>query len=273
MRRSPFPGMDPYLEKHPRWQRFHGWYIRKLAELHMADAERLGCVVDVERSIYAREPSGRFVLVGAPDALSGESDFVVRSDSTHASSGSVALAEPRAVHEIVIDFDERAVYKQDYLVFKENDQFQRVLAVVELLSPANKEGSYAEAYGEKRSRFLFSRTNFMEIDFLRAGENPSRALFPELEPTPYFIFVARKTDLGRHEAGFPLRLQDPLPRIGLPLGGGRPDLALDLAAAFRSAYDIATHPGPIDYAREEVPGPKLSADDEKWARQASGAAK
>jgi hypothetical protein len=68
-------------------------------------------------------------------------------------------------------------------------------------------------------------------------------------------------------------LQDPLPLIGLPLGGGRPDLALDLGAAFRSAYDIATHPGPIDYAREEVPGRKLSSEDEKWARQAAGGAK
>jgi hypothetical protein len=67
------------------------------------------------------------------------------------------------------------------------------------------------------------------------SRNPSRDLFPELPRTAYFIFVARKTGLGRNEEGYPLRLQDPLSAIGLPLGPGRPDLPLDLAAAFQSA--------------------------------------
>jgi hypothetical protein len=101
----------------------------------------------------------------------------------------------------------------------------------------------------------------MEIDFLRAGENPSRALFPELPRAPYFVFVARKTRLGRNEEGYPMRLQDPLPTIGLPLGPPRPDLPLDLGAAFRSAFDLSARGGWVYYDVEAVPPPPLSAEE------------
>ena len=61
---SPFPGMDPFLEINPRWEVFHGWFIRKLAENSMGRARELGCEVDVERTVYGREPTGELVLVG-----------------------------------------------------------------------------------------------------------------------------------------------------------------------------------------------------------------
>ena len=66
-----------------------------------------------------------------------------------------------------------------------------MLAVVEVLSPANKSGTYVPRYREKRLHWLASRAHFMEIDFLRDGENPSRQLFPELPPAPYFILGGR----------------------------------------------------------------------------------
>lgn len=158
-------------------------------------------------------------------------------------------------------------YKQDYLVVRAVDQFQRVLAVVELLSFSNKDGNYAPKYREKRSKFLTSMAHFMESDFLRAWQNPSRDLFPELPRTPYFILVARKTGMGRNEEGYPLRLQDPLPTVGLPLGPPRPDLPLDLAGAFRSAYDICGYPGWIRYGEEPVPPPALTPEDQVWVSE------
>jgi hypothetical protein len=175
--------------------------------------------------------------------------------------------EPRAIHGVVLDPEQMQRYKQEYLVVREVDQFQRVLAVLDMLSFANKEGTYVAKYREKRSKFLTSLAHFMEIDFLRAGDNPSRAMFPELPTTPYFILVARKTGMGRNEEGYPLRLQEPLPTIGLPLGPPRPDLPLDLGAAFRSAYDLSARPGWIRYAEEPVPPPPLSAEDRSWVEE------
>ncbi len=254
---SPFPGMDPFLEVNPRWKALHAWFMRELARLALPKAQELGCWIDVERSVYQREPSGESVLIGEPDQIVGENVPGSPWGAAPTGHGAVAVAEPRAIHEVVLDPDALERIKQDYLVVREVDQFARVLAVVEVLSPANKTGNYAPRYREKRLWFLASRAHFLEIDFLRGGDNPSRQLFPELPDTPYFIFVARKTALGRNEEGYPLRLQDPLPVIGLPLGPPRPDLPLDLAGAFRAAFALSVRPGSIRYTEETVPEPAL----------------
>jgi hypothetical protein len=64
MKSSPFPGMDPFLEDSPRWEVFHDWFIRKLAEQSTPAARELGCEIDVERSVYGREPTGELFLLG-----------------------------------------------------------------------------------------------------------------------------------------------------------------------------------------------------------------
>ena len=260
---SPFPGMDPYLESQPRWEIFHGWFIHKLAELALPKAASMGCWIDVERDVYGEDPSGEMVLLGEPDEV-----FTVAASQPkwQGNGTSVAtLAAPRSVREVVIDRGEARKHRQHYLVVRQNKAWPRALAVVELLSPANKIGKYAQTYHAKRAKMIASFTHFMEIDLLRAGDNPLRDRFPNLAPTPYFIFVARKTMLGRNEESYPLRLQDPLPTVGLPLWDDPPDLPLDLAEAFRSAYDLTTGGRPINYMDEEIPEPALRSDDAEWA--------
>ena len=264
---SPFPGMDPFLEERQRWKAFHGWFMRKLAEQSLPKARELGCWIDVERSVYQREPSGEIVLIGEPDQTVGADVANPAWTEPSSGAGAVVLAEPRAIHEIVLDPAKLARVKQDYLVVRELDQFARVLAVVEVLSPANKSGKYVPRYREKRMKFLTSLAHFMEIDLLRRGKNPSRQLFPELPAAPYFIFVARKNPLGRKEGGYPLRLQDSLPVIGLPIGPGRPDLPLDLQTAFQAAYDLSVRPGSIRYGEETPSEPRLGKEDAAWVEQ------
>lgn len=265
--KSPFPGMDPFLEVNPRWQEFHGWFIRELARLNSHQARDVGCRIGVERNIYRREPSGEMMLVGEPDALVGPDLSIASWDRKEPTVNAVALAEPRAVHRVVLDPDQMQLYKQDFLVVRELGSFTRILAVLELLSFANKLGSYLPRYREKRLSLLGSQAHFMEIDFLRIGDNPSRQMFPELTPTPYFILVARKTDDGRQEEGYPVQLQDRLPIIGLPLGPGRADLPLDLGAAFESAFDLCTQTALIDYRNEPIPEPRLTAEDAAWVKR------
>jgi hypothetical protein len=259
--------MDPFLEVNPRWQDFHAWFMRTLAEQSLPKAQELGCWIDVECTTYQRDTGGEPVLIDESDQT-----FVVDESrpvwkTPPAVSGAIVAAEPRAIHEVVLDPEGLEQIKQDYLVVRELDQFARVLAVVEILSPANKSGNYVPRYREKRMRLLASRAHFMEIDLLHGGDNPSRALFPELPATPYFIFVARKTALGRNEEGYPLHLQDPLPVVRLPLGPPRPDLPLDLASAFRAASDLSVRPGSIRYTVETPPEPPLAEADAAWVQQ------
>lgn len=262
---TPFPGMDPYLEVNPRWELFHAWFVRELARATLPRARDLDCWIDVERAVYQKEPSGEITLLGTPDdAVWPDAGSWTAAPSTSATA-TVPLTVPNAVHEIVLDPDALEQYKQDYLVVRESGEWRRILAVVELLSPANKAGTYMPRYREKRLRMLASRAHFMEIDLLRYGDNSSRAHFPELAPAPYFIFVARKTGVGRNEEGFPLRLQEPLPTIGLPIGPPRPDLPLNLEEALQTAYDLSVPPNTFRY--DQPPEPPLTAADTAWAEQ------
>ncbi len=259
---SPFPGMDPFLEMNPTWHVFHGWFIRKLAELHLPKARERGCWIDVERSVYQRESTGELALVGEPDALSWLGSAPVATAVRPS-----GLAVPRAVNEVVLDLEDPECVRQDYLVVRERGRFERILAVVELLSPANKSGEHALKYRVQRRRYLSSGSHFLELDFLRKGENPSRDLFPDLPPSPWFIYLARKFEIGRHEEGYPVELRQPLPLIGLPLTPDRPDLPLDLQATFDAAYELTVRPGSIDYVNEPIPDPPFSPDDVAWIRE------
>ena len=260
---SPFPGMDPYLETQPRWEIFHGWFIRELARLTLPRAASMGCWIDVERDVYGEDPSGEMVLIGEPDQVFSVSAREAEWAGTGAATAT--LAAPRSIREVAVDPAEAHRHRQQYLVVRENQDWPRALAVVELLNPANKAGNYAQTYNAKRSTILASRTHFLEIDLLRGGDNPLRRHFPELPPAPYFAFVGRKNVSGRTEEEYPIRLQDSLPTIGLPLWGERPDLPLELTEAFRSAYELTTGGRPIQYQTETMPAPALPSEDAAWA--------
>src|SRR5262249_10873944 len=116
---SPFPGMDPFLEVNPHWQLFHAWFMRKLAEQSLPQAQQFGCWIDVERTVYQREPSGETVLIGEPDQAVGVDITGPSWDRSSSTAGGVALAEPQAIHEVVLDPNEMERVKQDYLVVRE----------------------------------------------------------------------------------------------------------------------------------------------------------
>ena len=263
-KKSPFPGMDPFVERNPTWEDLHGWFIRELVRQIVPAVRRVGLEVGVERTVYRRDPDAGMMLIGEPDFLSFQES--INSGATwNRTGGGVAVAEPQAVHEVVLEDDEHAIHKQDFLVVREELRgFVRVVAVAELLSPANKSGTYAALYQEKRQHFLASQSHFLEIDLLRDGANPSRDRFPELPRTPYFIFLARKNGLGWNEEGFPVRLQEPLPTIGLPLTLDRPILPLDLQAAFESAFNLSAFVSDRLYG--ELPGPALSSEDQTFVK-------
>lgn len=262
-----FPGMNPFLEGPPYWEILHGWFVRKLAELHIPNARAVGCEIDVERRLYQRDTNGRLMFIGEPDALAfpATERFVSPGPSTAMSAEShIAVAE--AVHEIVWGDDDELPW-QDYLVVREGRECRRTVAVVELLSPANKDDrEYAEVYREKVRQYESSQTSFMEIDLLRAGTNPSREKFPELPPTPYFVFVDRKLGRSHLEEGYPVRLPEPLPTVKLPLGPGRPDLPLNLGAAWSAVMEICWRDRWLQEFDSDPPGP-LSDADRAWVRQ------
>ena len=132
---SPFPDLDPFLEVNPRWEGFHAWFVRKLAEQSLPKARELGCWIEVERMVYQREPSGEVVLVGEADETVAADLSSPGWNPASPSSASVALAEPKVIHEVVLDPDALDRVKQDSLVIRELGQFARVLAAVAPQAP------------------------------------------------------------------------------------------------------------------------------------------
>ncbi len=141
---------------------------------------------------------------------------------------------------------------------------RQVVTVIEMLSPTNKvAGSRGrQQYLEKRADVLRSDTNWVEIDLLREGEPVIvRELYP---PCEYTVHVSRKT--GRPKGVvWPIRLQQRLPAVGIPLKNGDPDAELDLQPILASVYDGGAYAFKIDYGRD--PMPPLPPGLARWANK------
>src|SRR5207253_1846206 len=92
---------------------------------------------------------------------------------------------------------------------------QRVVTVLEILSPANKNPNQdRDTYLMKRNEYLATGINLIEIDLLRSGPR-----MPWVEPPPpkgdYYILVCRAPEFPK--AGiWPLSIRDELPVVPVP---------------------------------------------------------
>jgi hypothetical protein len=129
----------------------------------------------------------------------------------------------------------------------ERDARRRTLVTaIELLSPFNKRGQGRTEYLRKRDALLTSPAHLLEIDLLRKGRRlPMRRKQPEAE---YFVFLSRAGE--RPLTGiWPIRLEDPLPEVPIPLKKGDVDTSLDLQKALENVYDFLRYDLEIDYRR------------------------
>ncbi len=138
---TPFPGMDPYLEQRALWPDVHNSLITALRD-DMAPRLRPRYFVAVEERTYIDGSRG-LTFAGRPDVTV----LQVREAATRYQTGlwdrqsGVAVVElpvPDTIHEL-------------YLEIREQDD--RVVTVVEVLSPANKmPGEGRDLYERKRMR-------------------------------------------------------------------------------------------------------------------------
>jgi hypothetical protein len=140
-----------------------------------------------------------------------------------------------------------------------------LVTAIEVLSPVNKRRGHEayETYRRKRRDLLRTSIHLMEIDLLRSGERPP--LITDLPDTPYFVFLSRGDRRPKVEI-WPLKLQDAIPVLPVPLRAPDPDIPLDLCLAVRRIYDKAAYDLRIDY-RQPPPKPDLSPEDAEWLRK------
>ena len=248
---TPFPGMDPYLERRDHWHAVH-------TRLLVAIADALGPQVwphyrvDIELRTY--------IALLTSESLAGIPDVLVMS-SPHEVERPMAPGPAIGTAPQVVEVPMPEELHERYLIVYEVTT-QEAVTVIEILSLANKlthEGR--EAYEAKRTTVLGSKTNLVEIDLLRAG----RALPPfQAGQSDYRILISPVPTRPRAMA-YMLRVRDPLPTIPIPLQPGGPEPTLPLNQLLHDLYDRARYDLAIDYSQPPVP--PLPDDDAAWARQ------
>ena len=227
---SPFPGMNPYLERPDVWNDFHDSFIPALRAA-LAPQLRPHYYARIEENLYIHEPTAK------------ERFPIVRS----------RIAMPVVVEE----------ERLPYLEIRDRLNNEAV-TVVELLSPSNKASSGRDQYLAKVRRILASRTNFVEIDLLRGHE---KMPWDRLPACDYYALVSRYADRQNRDprADFwPLGVRDPLPTIPVPLRPEEAEPTIDLQAMLHRVYDTG---GFSMFLYAADPEPRLSAADAAWAAQ------
>jgi hypothetical protein len=243
--RSPFPGMDPYLEQPFFWPEFRARLIIAIAN-HLAPRLRPRYYVGVEVRTYEDDGDAE-ILVGIPDV-------VVTSNQPRADlsiQNTIATAvKPRQV-SLPVPIER----KYRYLEIREVGT-DRVIVAIELLSPINKRaGEGRDSYKKKRQSILASQSHLVEIDLLRA--NQPMPIVDDAVKTDYRILVSNAE--SRPIASlYDWNLPELIPVFEIPLQNE--SIPVDLKPLMDEIYEQSSYDFRIDY-QQAPPAPQLSPNN------------
>lgn len=251
--KSPFPGMDPYLEHPTLWPDVHNRLIAAIAD---AVSPRIApdYYVGLERRAYVLSPDDMaMIYLGRPDIAVIQPEF-------RQPTARLPLAAA-GVYEIELLMNDEV--SENYLEVREV-KTGRVITVLELLSPANKLHTKGRAdYIFKREYILSSQTHLVEIDLLRAGE-PMPMNSSRRREGDYRIIVSRASHRPKALL-YPFTLRQRIPTFDLPLLPGDREPAVELNNILHDLYERARFDLRLDYA--QPPLPPLSEADTVWAQE------
>jgi hypothetical protein len=252
---SPFPGMDPYLEKPSSWSNVHHELISGIRAA-LTQQLRPHYSVHVEERIYLSRPNAPDRRVWVPDLhLTRESK---RRPGVSESRRSTLLEVAEPI--VAITLLDEEIHENYLQVIDVSDR--SIVCVIEVLSPGNKMAGAdgLESFQAKRNQVMRSPAHWVEIDLLRAGI--SLALEEKIPDHEYLIHVS-PVERRRKGLLWPIRLFQRLPEIRIPLRPKDGDTPLDLQAVLDTAYDRAGFDLDIDYRKQPVP--PLNKEWKEWA--------
>ena len=252
--KSPFPGMDPYLET--RWGDVHQGlvtYARDALQPNLPPDLR----ARIEERVYVETETEQIRRI-VPDVYIARPHPAKTGQAQRAEAGGVALAEP-----MVFLLEDEPV-TEGYIEIIERGG-GKVVTVIEFLSPANKGGGEGQKlYLQKQRELLHSDTNLVEIDLLRSGQRV--IAFPEhripQERRRDYLICVRCAWSERARELYAISLGERLPAIGIPLRESEQPAPLDLQALIDRCYENGRHDD-INYA--EPPLPAFEPDEAAWA--------
>ena len=247
---SPFPGMDPYLEKQSIWPDIHQRLITYISEALQPQIRpkyiaRIGERVQLAVALQSYVPD---VLLVHP----------VHEAPTLPYAATISADEPQTVAYL----DEERHVPFIEIIYRESGE---VVTVLEVLSPANKVGDGRDQYLQKQQDLLDSKVSLVEIDLLGYGKDTILArnvVITEPADWRYMVNVSRAEQRRELEL-YAIPLQQRLPRCRIPLRPPDPDAVLDLPAVFARCYDTGGYDLLIDYS--QPPDVPLKDEEKLWA--------
>ena len=251
---SPFPGMDPYLERPEFWKECHTALIYLIhAQLNARLPEGYMASTDIHVWLQEADAESRRVR--------REPDVIVSESTGGGSAVALQSKAQAAPTEVTLPVVERKGSRFVTIVDKSNN---RVVTAIEILSPANKtSGPDRDAYLAKRDDYFLAKVNLVEIDLLRSGLRPPISE-QDQPPFDYYIMVCRNSRFPK--AGFwRIGIREALPSIPVPLKPEDADCPLDLRACLDRGYEVGRWARKANY---NMPSdPPLSEPDATWARE------
>lgn len=247
---SPFPGMDPYLERPADWPQFHLLLITTLFEV----------LADLLPPAYAPRLEERSRLI---DLISEEASLIIpdvavdrdpSAEHSPAVSSGLALAEPVAIPLVVMD---EATEGYIEIVHRAD---RELVTIIDVLSPVNKTGVGFDLFVRKRNTILRQTVHLVELDLLVGGRR-----IPTKVPLPSGDYLAAVARWERRPLAdiYAWTVRQPLPPVPIPLRAPDPDVKLDLAAAFAETYRRGRYDRVLDYTADLVA--PLRPADRDWA--------
>jgi hypothetical protein len=260
--RSPFPGMDPFIESFALWEDFHSKLIGEM--------ERTLSSLVPDRYVV-RTGERVYVVLGGPDADEGLEilpDVVLASLSIPEAGGQAAPATKTAAETetapVLMQALFEAEYREVFLEIHQTDPERRLVTCIELLSPSNKRRGTKgwRLYNRKRQVFLRGLAHFVELDLLRRGRRmPMAGRWPD---SPYYVLVCRKQEAPRCTV-WPAHFLRPLPTLSIPLAAPDPDVSLALQPLVDAVFARSHYDRDLDYRRPLQP--PLCPADTSWLEE------
>ncbi len=260
--RSPFPGMDPYIEAFGLWEDFHSKWIGEMERSLSSQVPDRYAVRTGERA---------YVAIGAgpdgdphellPDVALTASRLPDGAGSTFALT-SASEVDPEAA-PVLMEAVVEAEYRELFLEIHQVEPKRRLVTAIEVLSPSNKRPGTKgwRLYHRKRQDCLGGSVNFVELDLLRRGRRmPMASRWPE---SPYYLLVSRRRQTRC--TVWPAQFRRPLPGLCVPLAAPDPDITLALQPLVDAVYARSRYDRDIDY-RQPL-RPPLSPSDTSWLEE------
>ncbi len=251
--KSPFPGMDPYIEACGLWEGFHD---RLIARIDQAIARVLprGYIIDIATRSYVAVigSEGKKEMVAKPDVAVAQPAPARRPRKK---TGGVAVADaPEGAESVEMRAFIPEEFEEKFIEIYAHQEERTLVTCIEVLSPSNKRRNTEgwKEYERKRQAMLLGRANFIEIDLLRGGSK-----MPMLGPwpnSPYSLLVSRMGDAAYCRV-WKAYFDHPLPPIPVPLCDPDPDLTLDLQPLIDDIYSLGRYDEQINYGRKLIPRP------------------